>query len=49
MTTVLPKSPHTVFVKMKVIGGDITVGSSYSQAEVDSRRQMMGLVYHLQT
>jgi predicted neuraminidase len=34
---------------MKVIDGDITVGSSYSQAEINSRRQMMGLVYHLQT
>jgi predicted neuraminidase len=49
MTTVVPISPHTVFVKMKVIGGDVTIGSSYSDAEIRARRQMMGLVYHLQT
>jgi len=49
MTTVVPVSPHTCFVKMKVIGGDVTVGSSYSEAEIEARRVMMGLVYHLQT
>lgn len=49
MTTVVPISPHTIFVKMKVIDADVTDGTSYSRAEIRARRQMMGLVYHLQT
>jgi len=49
MTSIGQVSPHTIFVKMKVIVGDVTVGKSYSEAEIRARRQMMGLVYHLQT
>ena len=49
MTSINHVSPHTVFVKMKVIGGDVTDGRSYSEAEIRARRQMMGLIYHLQT
>ncbi len=49
MTSIKQVSPHTVFVKMKVIGADVTIGRSYSDAEIRARRQMMGLVYHLQT
>lgn len=49
MTSIGQVSPHTIFVKMKVVGGDVTVGKSYSEAEIRARRQMMGLVYHLQT
>lgn len=40
---------RTVAVKMKVIGFDATVGTSISEAEQAARRQMMGVVYHLQT
>lgn len=36
-------------IKMKVIGHDATDGQSLSDAEQAGRRQMMGLVYHLQT
>jgi predicted neuraminidase len=49
MTTINHISPHIAFVKMKVIGGDSTDGRSYSDAEIRARRQMMGLIYHLQT
>jgi hypothetical protein len=49
MTTVRPVTPHSIFVKMKVIEGDSTSGESYSGAEIRAKRQMMGLVYHLQT
>lgn len=38
-----------VEVKMKVIGFDAADGVSFSLAEQQARRQMMGLVYHLQT
>ena len=36
-------------VKMKVIGFDAADGESLSAAEQFARRQMMGLIYHLQT
>ena len=38
-----------IVVKMKVIGHDATDGVSLSEAEQDGRRQMMGVIYHLQT
>ena len=38
-----------VEVKMKVVGFDAADGFSLSRAEIHARRQMMGLVYHLQT
>lgn len=40
---------HLRVVKMKVIGHDATNGTSLSEAEQDGRRQMMGVIYHLQT
>lgn len=49
MTTVKQIGPHLVSVKMKVIGHDATDGLSLSEAEQEGRRQMMGLVYFLQT
>lgn len=49
MTTVRPVTPHSIFVKMKVIEGDSTSGESYSGAEIRAKRQMMGLMYYLQT
>ena len=49
MTSVDQVTPHTIFVKMKVVGGDVTDGWSHTQAELSAWRQMMGLVYHLQT
>ena len=36
-------------VKMKVIGYDSSDGDSVSAAEIHARRQMMGLIYYLQT
>lgn len=42
-------SANTLTVKMKVIGFDATDGQSLSEAEQQGRRQMMGLIYHLQT
>ena len=36
-------------VKMKVVGFDAADGASLSRAEMHARRQMMGLIYHLQT
>jgi hypothetical protein len=36
-------------VKMKVVGFDAADGFSLSEAEIHGRRQMMGLIYHLQT
>ena len=36
-------------VKMKVVGFDSADGQSLSHAELSARRQMMGLIYHLQT
>jgi len=38
-----------VEVKMKVVGFDAADGASLSQAEVFARRQMIGLIYYLQT
>lgn len=38
-----------VEVKMKVVGFDAADGYSLSQAEIFARRQMMGLIYFLQT
>lgn len=38
-----------VEVKMKVVGFDAADGLSLSEAEVFARRQMMSLIYHLQT
>lgn len=38
-----------VEVKMKVVGFDAADGKSLSDAEIHARRQMMGLVYYLQT
>lgn len=40
---------HLRVVKMKVIGHDATDGASLSEAEQDGRRQMLGVIYHLQT
>ena len=48
MITVIPHGHH-VTVKMKVIGHDATDGASLSAAEQAGRRQMMGVVYYLQT
>ncbi len=49
MTTVKRLGKNLISVKMKVIGHDATDGLSLSDAEQRARRQMMGLVYHLQT
>lgn len=38
-----------VEVKMKVVGFDAALGESLSAAEIYARRQMMGLIYFLQT
>ena len=38
-----------VEVKMKVVGFDSADGLSYSAAEIQGRRQMMSLIYYLQT
>ena len=48
MTSISRRGPLLV-VKMKVVGHDATDGESLSEAEQAGRRQMMGLVYHLQT
>lgn len=40
---------NLIVVKMKVIGHDATDGESLSAAEWDGRRQMMAVIYHLQT
>jgi len=40
---------YLVVVKMKVIGHDATDGDSLSWAEQVARRQMMAVIYHLQT
>ncbi len=49
MTSVKRTNPYSVFVKMKVIGGDSTDGNSYSRAEIRARRHMTALAYYLQT
>ena len=40
---------NMIVVKMKVIGHDATNGVSLSEAEQEGRRQLFGVVYHLQT
>ncbi len=49
MTTLHVFPSGKVEVKMKVIGFDAADGQSLSQAELHARRQMMGLIYYLQT
>ena len=49
MTSLHAFADGRVEVKMKVVGFDAANGFSLSQAEIHARRQMMGLVYHLQT
>jgi predicted neuraminidase len=49
MTTLHPFPSGKVEVKMKVIGFDAADGLSLSEAEMHARRQMMGLIYYLQT
>ncbi len=49
MTTLHVFPSGKVEVKMKVIGFDAAGARSLSAAEVHARRQMMGLVHHLQT
>ena len=49
MTTLHPFPSGKVEVKMKVVGFDAADGQSLSAAELHARRQMMGLIYHLQT
>jgi len=49
MTTVHERPDGRVEVKMKVVGFDAADGRSLSEAELHARRQMMALVYHLQT
>lgn len=49
MTSLHPFASGKIEVKMKVVGFDAADGPSLSRAEIHARRQMMGLVYHLQT
>lgn len=49
MTTLHVFGSGKVEVKMKVVGFDSADGKSLSNAEMFARRQMMGLIYHLQT
>jgi len=49
MTTLHVFPSGKVEVKMKVVGFDSADGRSLSRAELSARRQMMGLIYHLQT
>ncbi len=49
MTTVHNFPSGKAEVKMKVIGFDSCDGESLSAAEIQARRQMMGLIYYLQT
>ncbi|NKB65629.1 MAG: FAD-dependent oxidoreductase [Candidatus Latescibacteria bacterium] len=49
MTTLHVFDSGKVEVKMKVVGFDASSGPSLSQAELHARRQMMGLIYHLQS
>ncbi len=49
MTTVHEFPSGKAEVKMKVIGFDSCDGDSLSKAEIHARRQMMGLIYYLQT
>ena len=49
MTTLHPFPSGKVEVKMKVVGFDAADGESLAAAEIHARRQMMGLIYYLQT
>ena len=49
MTTLHTFPSGKVEVKMKVVGFDAADGESLSGAELHARRQMMGLIYYLQT
>ena len=49
MTSLHAFADGRIEVKMKVVGFDAADGFSLSQAEIHARRQMMGLIYHLQT
>jgi predicted neuraminidase len=49
MTTLHRFDSGKIEVKMKVVGFDAASGESLSQAEIHARRQMLGLLYHLQT
>lgn len=49
MTTVHRFDSGKAEVKMKVVGYDAADAESYAAAEMEARRTMMGLVYHLQT
>jgi hypothetical protein len=49
MTSLHAFADGRVEVKMKVVGFDAADGLSLSKAEIHARRQMMGLIYHLQT
>jgi hypothetical protein len=49
MTSLHAFADGRIEVKMKVVGFDAADGISLSKAEIFARRQMMGLVYYLQT
>jgi len=49
MTTLHYFDSGKVEVKMKVVGFDAADGLSFSQAEMHARRQMISLIYYLQT
>ncbi|CAH1656828.1 FAD dependent oxidoreductase [Chelatococcus asaccharovorans] len=49
MTSLHGFADGRIEVKMKVVGFDAADGFSLSEAEIHGRRQMMGLIYHLQT
>jgi len=49
MTSLHPFASGKVEVKMKVVGFDAADGESLARAEIHARRQMMGLIYYLQT
>jgi FAD dependent oxidoreductase len=49
MTSLHGFASGKVEVKMKVVGFDAADGESLARAEIHARRQMMGLIYHLQT
>lgn len=49
MTTLHEFESGKVEVKMKVVGFDAADGLSFSQAEMHARRQMISLIYYLQT
>ncbi len=49
MTTLHEFDSGKVEVKMKVVGFDAADGLSFSQAEMHARRQMVSLIYYLQT